>query len=58
MHIALFHNVSNSAELKQRLISAATMPGPEGEVERAAVNFAFVDAHPVRLSFALDFGLA
>ncbi|KAH8105411.1 CGI-121-domain-containing protein [Cristinia sonorae] len=44
VHVALFSNVSNTAQLKQRLVSAATMPGPEGEQERAAVNFAFIDA--------------
>ncbi|TCD69193.1 hypothetical protein EIP91_008489 [Steccherinum ochraceum] len=44
VHIGLFKNVTNAAQLKQRLISAATMPGPEGEQERAAVNFAFIDA--------------
>ena len=48
VHIALFSNVTNSAELKQRLISAATMPGTDGERERAAVNFAFIDARLVR----------
>ena len=51
VHIALFKNVTNASQLKQRLISAATMPGPEGELERAAVNFAFIDARLVRPFF-------
>ncbi|THH32176.1 hypothetical protein EUX98_g2017 [Antrodiella citrinella] len=48
VHVALFTNVSNSAQLKQRLISAASMLGLEGEEERAVVNFAFIDARLVR----------
>lgn len=47
VHIGLFRNVTNAAQLRQRLISAATMPGPEGEQERAAVNFTFIDARLV-----------
>ncbi|KAI0693469.1 kinase binding protein CGI-121-domain-containing protein [Cytidiella melzeri] len=44
VHIALFSNVKNAAQLRTRLIQAATMQGPEGDVEREAVNFAFIDA--------------
>ncbi|KAI0753593.1 CGI-121-domain-containing protein [Irpex lacteus] len=44
VHIALFSNVQNAAELRNRLVQAASMTGPEGERERKAVNFAFVDA--------------
>jgi EKC/KEOPS complex subunit CGI121/TPRKB len=51
LHIALFTNVQNAAQLRARLIKAATMEGEEGEKEREAVNFAFVDALPVSLSF-------
>ena len=47
-YIALFTNVRNSAALRKRLISASTMPGDEGEIERAKVSFAFIDARPVR----------
>ncbi|KAG9075440.1 hypothetical protein FS749_012897 [Ceratobasidium sp. UAMH 11750] len=47
LHIALFTNVQNAPELKARLIKAATMEGEEGEKEREAVNFAFVDALPI-----------
>ncbi|KAF7297097.1 hypothetical protein MIND_00942600 [Mycena indigotica] len=48
IHIALYTNVSNSAVLKKRLIAAASAEGEEGERERDAVNFAFIDARLVR----------
>ncbi|KAJ3540691.1 hypothetical protein NM688_g6192 [Phlebia brevispora] len=44
VHITLFTEVTNAAHLRTRLIQAATMPGPEGEAEREAVNFSFIDA--------------
>ncbi|KAF7320821.1 hypothetical protein HMN09_00168600 [Mycena chlorophos] len=46
IHIALYTGVApaDAAALKRRLISAATAEGVEGEREREAVNFAFVDA--------------
>lgn len=47
VHIALFTNVQNAADLRTRLVQAASMTGPEGEREREAVNFAFVDARLV-----------
>ncbi|CAE6451617.1 unnamed protein product [Rhizoctonia solani] len=47
VHIALFTNVQNASELRSRLIKASTMEGEEGEKEREAVNFAFVDATPI-----------
>ncbi|CAE6514352.1 unnamed protein product [Rhizoctonia solani] len=47
VHIALFTNVQNAPELRSRLIKASTMEGEEGEKEREAVNFAFVDAAPI-----------
>jgi len=43
VHIALFNNVKNPASLRARLITASMMEGEEGERERAAVNFAFID---------------
>ncbi|KAJ3482263.1 hypothetical protein NLI96_g7102 [Meripilus lineatus] len=43
-HVALFTKVTNSAELRLRLIKAASLPGEEGDIEREAVNFAFIDA--------------
>jgi len=44
VHIALFTNVSNSAQLRSRIVQAASLEGHEGDVERNAVNFAFIDA--------------
>ncbi|KAF9531009.1 kinase binding protein CGI-121-domain-containing protein [Crepidotus variabilis] len=44
VHIALFKNVSNSGQVKSRIVAAATAEGDYGLQERAAVNFAFVEA--------------
>ncbi|CAL1709317.1 unnamed protein product [Somion occarium] len=44
VHIALFTNVTNATELRNRLVQASTMSGPEGDAERQAVDFAFIDA--------------
>lgn len=51
VHIACFNNVKCAALLRQRLVKAASMPGEAGVRERDAVNFAFIDARLVRLSF-------
>lgn len=48
VHIALFANVKNASTIRARIIQAATMQGPEGDLERAAINFAFVEAKLVR----------
>lgn len=47
VHIALFNNVKNATPLKARLVTASTMEGEEGERERAAVNFAFIEGRLV-----------
>lgn len=47
VYIALFTGVQNAAQLRSRLIQAATMVGSEGEVEREAVNFSFIEARLV-----------
>ncbi|KAF7300261.1 hypothetical protein MKEN_01350200 [Mycena kentingensis (nom. inval.)] len=44
IHAALYVDVSDAAALKRRLIAAAAAEGDEGEQERAALNFAFIDA--------------
>jgi len=44
VHIALYTDVTNASLLRARIIKAATPPGVEGDRERDAVNFAFVDA--------------
>ncbi len=46
-YVALFTGVSNTSELRLRLINAAFMTGEEGELEREVVNFAFIDARKV-----------
>ncbi|EPQ59754.1 CGI-121-domain-containing protein, partial [Gloeophyllum trabeum ATCC 11539] len=43
-YIALFTSVTNAGALRSRIINAATLEGIEGDREREAVNFAFVDA--------------
>ncbi|RPD62153.1 CGI-121-domain-containing protein [Lentinus tigrinus ALCF2SS1-7] len=44
VHVALYTNVTNSAEIRGRIVRAAQLEGPDGETEREAVNFAFLDA--------------
>jgi EKC/KEOPS complex subunit CGI121/TPRKB len=48
VHVALFVRVTNATKLRARIIRASTLEGIEGDVEREAVNFAFVDARLVR----------
>ena len=47
VYLALLTDVRNAPQLKKRLVSASVMTGDEGEVEREAVNFAFIDARLV-----------
>ncbi|TFY63359.1 hypothetical protein EVG20_g6351 [Dentipellis fragilis] len=44
VHVALFTNVTNASDLRARIVKASTLEGPEGDAERARVNFAFIDA--------------
>ncbi|KII96124.1 hypothetical protein PLICRDRAFT_96194 [Plicaturopsis crispa FD-325 SS-3] len=44
VHVALFTDVTNASSLRQRIVNAATKPGVEGDAERDALNFAFIDA--------------
>ena len=48
VHVALFTNVTNSADIRSRIIRASQLQSPEGDAERNAVNFAFIDARLVR----------
>jgi EKC/KEOPS complex subunit CGI121/TPRKB len=48
VHVALFNHVANAAKLRARIVRASTLEGTEGQAEREAVNFAFVDARLVR----------
>ncbi|KAJ2923850.1 hypothetical protein H1R20_g13244, partial [Candolleomyces eurysporus] len=41
---ALFRDVENAPALRQRIVKASTMQGKKGELEKEAVNFAFIDA--------------
>ncbi|GAA5889579.1 hypothetical protein JCM8208_001064 [Rhodotorula glutinis] len=48
VHLALYHPIRNAAALRSRLVSASTLPPDEaGNRERAAVDFAFVDARMI-----------
>ena len=47
VYVALVTEVANAAQLRARLVKAATMDGAEGDAEREAVNFAFIDARLV-----------
>ncbi|KIK93849.1 hypothetical protein PAXRUDRAFT_33830 [Paxillus rubicundulus Ve08.2h10] len=44
VYAAKFKGVTNAATVRSRIINASSMGGPEGEIEREAVNFAFVNA--------------
>ncbi|KAJ6584670.1 CGI-121-domain-containing protein [Mycena capillaripes] len=44
VHAALYTDVSDSALLRKRLITASTAEGSDGEREREAVNFSFIEA--------------
>lgn len=44
VHVALFTKVANAAGIRARIVRASTMNGQEGDLERVAVNFAFIDA--------------
>ncbi|KIJ61027.1 hypothetical protein HYDPIDRAFT_160095 [Hydnomerulius pinastri MD-312] len=44
VYAANFKAVTNAATVRSRIVKAASMEGPEGEAEREAVNFAFIDA--------------
>ncbi|KAI9059004.1 CGI-121-domain-containing protein [Trametes sanguinea] len=44
VHIALFTDVTNSTALRSRIVRASQLEGPDGDAEREAVNFAFIDA--------------
>ena len=56
-HVALYTAVMNAPSLRARIIKAAATQGVEGDHERSAVNFAFVDARLVSLvSLYFKFG--
>lgn len=44
IYAAKFKHVKNAGAIRERIVKAATMEGPEGDKERDAVNFAFINA--------------
>jgi len=53
VHIALFTAVTNASQIRSRIVKASTMEGPQGDAEREAVNFAFIDAKLVTSKLCL-----
>ena len=49
VYTALYTSVTNSAEIRKRIVAAATEEGEAGDREREAVDFAFIDAKLVSL---------
>lgn len=47
IHLCLFHNVTNAASLRTRLVEAATMPGAEGDDARDMLDYGFVEGSMV-----------
>jgi EKC/KEOPS complex subunit CGI121/TPRKB len=46
-YVALYTDVRNAGELRKRIVDASGAEGEEGERQRDAVNFAFIDARLV-----------
>ncbi|KAI0773639.1 CGI-121-domain-containing protein [Fomes fomentarius] len=44
VHVALFTNLTTSADIRARIVRASQLQGPDGDAEREALNFAFIDA--------------
>lgn len=53
VHLALYTNVTTSAEIRARIVRASQLQGPDGDAEREALNFAFIDARLVCLSLVV-----
>lgn len=53
-HVALFNGVTNAAELRARIVRASSLEGDEGDAEREAVNFAFINARLVGEMYDTD----
>ncbi|KAG7096484.1 hypothetical protein E1B28_003914 [Marasmius oreades] len=43
-YVALYSPVANASAIRKRIMDASKMEGEEGERERDAINFAFIDA--------------
>ncbi|KAG2125892.1 kinase binding protein CGI-121-domain-containing protein [Suillus cothurnatus] len=57
VHVALFDDVTNAAAIRSRIVRAARNLSVDGDTEREAVNFAFIDARlissPLHLQTAI-----
>ncbi|KAG1888739.1 CGI-121-domain-containing protein [Suillus subluteus] len=57
VHVALFDDVTNAAAIRSRIVQAARNLSVDGNTEREAVNFAFIDARlissPLHLQTAI-----
>lgn len=53
--LALWTDLSSAQDLRARLVAASTMPGDEGDCERAALDFAFLDGRAVRPNTSATF---
>ncbi|KAG2114646.1 CGI-121-domain-containing protein [Suillus discolor] len=57
VRVALFDDVTNAAAIRSRIVQAARNLGVDGNTEREAVNFAFIDARlissPLHLQTAI-----
>ncbi|KAG1729084.1 kinase binding protein CGI-121-domain-containing protein [Suillus paluster] len=57
VQIVLFDKVTNAAAIRSRIVQAAKIIGVDGDTEREAVNFAFIDARlissPLHLQTAI-----
>lgn len=50
VRVALFDDVTNATAIRSRIVQAARNLGVDGNTEREAVNFAFIDARLVEMS--------
>lgn len=54
VYTAKFKDVKNAEALRSRIVKAASLDGADGEAERDAVNFAFIEARLITSSLHLE----
>ncbi|KAI6004305.1 kinase binding protein CGI-121-domain-containing protein [Pisolithus albus] len=54
VYAAKFKDVKNAEALRSRIVKAASLDGVEGETERDALNFAFIEAKLITSSLHLE----
>ncbi|KAG2069762.1 CGI-121-domain-containing protein [Suillus decipiens] len=54
VHVALFDDVTNAAAIRSRIVQAARNLSVDGNTEREAVNFAFIDARLISSTLHLQ----